>query len=81
MSFETDRVQRNKLMIGIMIFWLIICLAASIPVAIVDKRYDDSVWQRYALVGGTPLRNTLIIKTSLVKVPIMQIIAIPVLCK
>ena len=41
MSFETDRVQRNKLMIGIMIFWLIICLAASIPVAIVDKRYDD----------------------------------------
>lgn len=55
--------------------------AQDIITQIQDKRYDDSVWQRYALVGGTPLRNTLIIKTSLVKVPIMQIIAIPVLCK
>lgn len=31
--------------------------AQDIITQIQDKRYDDSVWQRYALVGGTPLKE------------------------
>lgn len=41
MSFETERVQRIKLAIGITAFWLIFVFVVSIPIALVEKRYND----------------------------------------
>ena len=40
-SFETERVQRIKLAIGITAFWLIFVFVVSIPIALVEKRYND----------------------------------------
>lgn len=41
MIFETDRVQNNKFAIRSITFWLVLPLVLAMPIALVEKRYDD----------------------------------------
>lgn len=41
MYFETERVQRIKLAIGIITFWLVLPFVLAMPIALAEKRYDD----------------------------------------